>query len=246
MIITKLEQRDIPGCREIYNYYVKNTSFSLEETELTADQYEARVAGVTERFPFLVARDDAGNVAGFAYLSDFNPRSGYRHTADLSIYTAPDLRGVGLGAALLAVGMFLSSLTDNQGFAAGIGIAAILLNYYSVSLAEYTSSTAMGSLIALYVIALLLGVVIRGLTRNENLAYGVTFALIAALSVAYFVNSTAFEGLLPDIMTKLSLFRQFNSFVNGAFDLTAIVYYVSVMGFFLFLSVQSMEKRRYN
>ena len=102
MIITKLEQRDIPGCREIYNYYVKNTNFSLEETELTADQYEARVAGVTERFPFLVARDDAGNVAGFAYLSDFNPRSGYRHTADLSIYTAPDLRGVGLGAALLA------------------------------------------------------------------------------------------------------------------------------------------------
>lgn len=151
-----------------------------------------------------------------------------------------------MGAALLAVGMFLSSLTDNQGFAAGISIAAILLNYYSVSLAEYTSSTAMGSLIALYVIALLLGVVIRGLTRNENLAYGVTFALIAALSVAYFVNSTAFEGLLPDIMTKLSLFRQFNSFVNGAFDLTAIVYYVSVMGFFLFLSVQSMEKRRYN
>lgn len=151
-----------------------------------------------------------------------------------------------MGAALLAVGVFLSSLTDNQGFAAGIGIAAILLNYYSVSLAEYTSSTAMGSLIALYVIALLLGVVIRGLTRNENLAYGVAFVLIAALSVAYFVNSSAFEGLLPDIMTKLSLFRQFNSFVNGAFDLTAIVYYVSVMGFFLFLSVQSLEKRRYN
>lgn len=151
-----------------------------------------------------------------------------------------------MGAALLAVGMFLSSLTDNQGFAAGIGIAAILLNYYSVSLAEYTSSTAMGSLIALYVIALLLGVVIHNLTRNENLAYGVTLVLIAALSVAYFVNSSAFEGLLPDTMTKLSLFRQFNSFVNGAFDLTAIVYYVSVMGFFLFLTVQSLEKRRYN
>lgn len=151
-----------------------------------------------------------------------------------------------MGAALLVVGMFLSSLTDNQGFAAGIGIAAILLNYYSVSLAEYTSSTAMGSLIALYVIALLLGVVIHNLTRNENLAYGVAFVLIAALSVAYFVNSSAFEGLLPDIMTKLSLFRQFNRFVNGAFDLTAIVYYVSVIGFFLFLSVQSLEKRRYN
>lgn len=82
--------------------------------------------------------------------------------------------------------------------------------------------------------------------RSLRDGYGVAFVLIAALSVAYFVNSSAFEGLLPDIMTKLSLFRQFNSFVNGAFDLTAIVYYVSVMGFFLFLSVQSMEKRRYN
>ena len=39
MIITKLEERDIAGCREIYNYYVKNTSFSLEEAELTAEQY---------------------------------------------------------------------------------------------------------------------------------------------------------------------------------------------------------------
>lgn len=151
-----------------------------------------------------------------------------------------------LGAALLAVGMFLSSLTDNQGFAAGLGIAAILLNYYSVSLAEYTSSTASGSLIALYVFALLFGVVIRSLTRNENLAYGVTFVLIAALAVLYLTDSSAFEGLLPGIMTKLSLFRQLSSFVNGAFDLTAIVYYLSVTGFFLFLSVQSLEKRRYN
>ena len=41
-----------------------------------------------------------------------------------------------LGAALIAVGVFLSSLTDNQGLAAGLGIAVILLNYYSVSLSE--------------------------------------------------------------------------------------------------------------
>lgn len=151
-----------------------------------------------------------------------------------------------MGAALIAVGMFLSSLTDNQGFAAGLGIAVILFNYYSVSLAEYLSATAFGSLIALYVLSFLLGVLIRTLTGNENLGYGVTILLVAALAVLYLVNNTVFEGLLPDIMTKLSLFRQFDTFVNGAFDLSAIVYYLSVMVFFLFLSVQSLEKRRYN
>ena len=145
-----------------------------------------------------------------------------------------------MGAALMAVGVFLSSLTENQGFAAGITIAVILFNYYSVSLSEYISSTAFGSLIALDVLVILLGFLIRYLTRNEGLAYGV------ALAAAFLVDSSLFEGLLPAVMEQLSLFERFNTFVNGVFDVTAIVYYLSVIGFFLLLSVQSMEKRRYN
>ena len=151
-----------------------------------------------------------------------------------------------MGAALIAVGVFISSLTDNQGLAAGIGIAVILFNYYSVSLSEYVSATAFGSVVALLVLIFLLGAVVHYLTRNANLAYGVCFVLIAAVMVLYFVDSTAFEGLLPGIMTNLSLFERFTTFVNGVFDMTAMVYYLSVIVFFLFLSVQSLEKRRYN
>ena len=151
-----------------------------------------------------------------------------------------------MGAALMAVGVFLSSLTENQGFAAGITIAVILFNYYSVSLSEYISSTAFGSLIALDVLAILLGFLIRYLTRNEGLAYGVALALVLALAAAFLVDSSLFEGLLPALMEQLSLFERFNVFVNGVFDLTVLVYYFSVIGFLLFLSVQSLEKRRYN
>lgn len=151
-----------------------------------------------------------------------------------------------LGAALLAVGVFISSLTENQGLAAGIGIAAILLNYYSVSLAEYASSTAIGSLIGLILIVICLGFVVRNLTRNTDLAYWSAIVVIAGLIIAYFVDSSIFEGLLPEIMSALSLFERFYVFVNGVFDLTAVVYYGSVIVFFLFLSVQSLEKRRYN
>ena len=151
-----------------------------------------------------------------------------------------------MGAALVALGVFISSLTDNQGLAAGIGIAVILFNYYSVSLSEYVSSTAFGSAIALSVLTLLLGVIIRYLTRNEQLASGISLILLAVITATYFLNPTAFEGLLPNIMPQLSLFDRFNTFVSGVFDLTAIFYYVSVIVFFLFLSVQSLEKRRYN
>lgn len=151
-----------------------------------------------------------------------------------------------MGAALVALGVFISSLTDNQGLAAGIGIAAILFNYYSVSLSEYVSSTSVGSIIALALLALIIGAIVCYLTRNEMLGYGVTLVLIAAITVTSFIDPTVFEGLLPKIMRQLSLFNRFNTFVSGVFDLTAIFYYISVIVFFLFLSVQSMEKRRYN
>jgi len=151
-----------------------------------------------------------------------------------------------LGSALIAVGVFISSLTENQGFAAGICIAVILLNFYSVRLSEYVSATAYGAVIAMCVLIVALGLIIRYLTKNENLAYGVCFVLIAAVIAVYFADVKTFEGLLPGIMKKLSLFERFYTFVNGAFDLTAIVYYLTVMAFFLFLTVQSLEKRRYN
>ena len=151
-----------------------------------------------------------------------------------------------MGAAMIAVGIFISSLTENQGFAAGITIPIVLLNYYSVTLAEYVSTTASGSVVAILVIAVLLGLIVCHLTKNRNFTYGISILIILAVVITYFVDSSKFEGLLPDIMTKLSLFERFYIFVNGVFDMTAIIYYITVIIFFLFLSVQSLEKRRYN
>lgn len=151
-----------------------------------------------------------------------------------------------MGAALIAVGVFLSSLTENQGFAAGIAIAVILFNYFSVSLAEYVSATAFGSAVVLFVLSAIIGWIIKQLTRNETVGYGTGLVLMGITTVFYILDGTRFEGLVPRIMKTLSLFDRLEIFVNGVFDLTAIVYYLSVIAFFLFLSVQSLEKRRYN
>lgn len=151
-----------------------------------------------------------------------------------------------MGAALISIGMFISSLTDNQGFAAGIAIVLFLLNYFSVSLAEQVSSTGFGSAFALCILAALAGFVVKALTKNNLIALGVGGGLVALTLGAYCAMPDKFEGLLPDIMKKLSLFDRFSTFVNGVFDLTALVFYASVIALGLFLTVQSMEKRRYN
>lgn len=151
-----------------------------------------------------------------------------------------------MGAALIAVGMFVSSLTDNQGFAAGISIVLFFFNYYSVSLAEQVSSTGFGSAFVLCVIAVLAGFVVRSLTKNDWIALGVGGGLAALTIVLYLLIPDSFEGLLPNMMKKLSLFDRFSTFVNGVFDLGGLVFYGSVIAFGLFLTVQSLEKRRYN
>ena len=87
-----------------------------------------------------------------------------------------------MGAAMIAFGMFVSSMTDSQALAAGIAIVILMLNYFKI----------------------------------------------------------------PGFMEKISLFEKFNGFVSGVFDISSIVFYVTVIIIFLFLTVQSLERRRYS
>ena len=151
-----------------------------------------------------------------------------------------------MGTALIAIGIFISSITDNQGFAAGIAIVLFLFNYYSVTLAEQVSSTSFGAAAAFCVIAVLAGIAVQVLTKNNLLCYCVSGILLAATVVSYLLAGDKFENLLPNIMKKLSIFDRFSNFVSGIFDMTALVFYASVIALGLFLTTQALEKRRYN
>lgn len=151
-----------------------------------------------------------------------------------------------LAAALLSMGIFISSITESQPMAAGICFGVMVLNYYMVTLAEYAAASAYGSLVALLIVELLLAFLVRHMTGNDFLAPVIGIAAMGATVAAYIYNRDWFEGLFPDILENLSVYERFYEFVDGVFDYTHIVYFLSVILFFLFLTVQSLEKRRYN
>lgn len=151
-----------------------------------------------------------------------------------------------LGAALIAIGTFISSVTESQAVAAGLCFVVMLVNYFLSSLAGYVSTTAWASFAVLTVIVILLAVIVRLMTKSSAAAIGTGVVLEACLYAVYFIDSSKFEGLFPNIIGKLSLFERFYTFIDGILDLTAIVYFVSLAVLFLFLSVQSMEKRRWS
>lgn len=151
-----------------------------------------------------------------------------------------------LGAALLAIGMFISSLTESQAVAAGLCFVVMLVNYFITSLAGFISTTAFASFASFTVVILALAGIVWFMTRS-GLASGVLALVLEAVLLFFHAGDTsAFEGLFPEVMENLSLFDQFYQFVNGVFDLRAVVYLLSVSGLFLFLTVQSLEKRRWS
>lgn len=151
-----------------------------------------------------------------------------------------------LGAALIAVGMFLSSITESQAVAAGLCFVVLLINYYFSSLAAYLSASAFAAFLALVVILLLLAVIFYIMTKNKIVSIGLGIVLECLLMIFYMLKGSSLEDVVPQLVENLSLFERFYAFMDGILDLRSIVYFVTVAGVFLFLCVQSLEKRRWS
>ena len=147
-----------------------------------------------------------------------------------------------MGGCLLSIGLFISSVTESQVSAAVITLVTMLLLYFMSSLAMDASS----SLSALMVAAIVLAIILYLLTKNSLVSVLVGAVMIGGLYLWYQADSTAFSRLFAKIMEALSVFDRFETFVEGIFDLNCVVYYLSITGVCLFLTVQSMEKRRWS
>ena len=151
-----------------------------------------------------------------------------------------------LGACLLSIGLFISSVTESQVAAAVITLVTMLILYFMNGLASYLSTEASSSLIALMVLVVVFAVILQLLAKNLIVSILTAVIGCGALYLWYSSNTSFFSGLFAGMMQSISVFDRFDTFVDGVFDLTAIIYYLSIIGVFLFLTVQSMEKRRWN
>ena len=151
-----------------------------------------------------------------------------------------------LGAALLAIGMFLSSITESQGVAAGRCFVVLLVCYFLPDLSDYFSTSAFASFAAFTVVVLLIGLIFRLMTRNTPVSVTLMVVLEVALILGYGLGGDSFAGLFPSLVEELSLFEKFYQFVDGIFDVRCLVYFLTVILVFPFLTVQSLEKRRWS
>ena len=151
-----------------------------------------------------------------------------------------------LGSALIAICTFISSLTESQIISAVLGFGVLLVLYLMSGFAAIIPNTALASFICLTLTSALLALLVYYLTKNFNVAVIVAAVCVIPLCAVYMIKASLFSGLFPAILSYLAVFDRFYTFAYGIFDVTAIVYYLSVIVFFLFLTVQVMEKKRWS
>ncbi|HEV7266945.1 MAG TPA: GNAT family N-acetyltransferase [Falsiroseomonas sp.] len=93
---------DIPALTAIYAHHVLHGTGTFEEVPPAEAEMAVRLARVQGNgWAWLVAEAPDGTVLGFAYYTQFLERSGYRHCAEDAIYVRDDVRGQGVGKALV-------------------------------------------------------------------------------------------------------------------------------------------------
>lgn len=151
-----------------------------------------------------------------------------------------------MGAACIAVCMYLSTLTENQIIAALSGFGVLLVAYLLPSI-QTLFTTGSGLAMAAFVVILLAASVIVGLrSRTLTLGAGVFLVGFVLLTILFNTKSAALTSAFTSVLGALALFEPFLEFVNGLFSVTALVYYLGVIVLFLFLTGQALEKRRWN
>ena len=160
-----------------------------------------------------------------------------------SAYTA--LLGF-LGCANIAIGVFFSAITESQVIAAVLTFVFLFAFYMMNGISSFFSQTAMSTCVTFGLLIIALSLMIYSMIKNAVISGIICVAGEAVLVIIYVVKSSVFEGGIQKVMEVFNLSSHFENFTNSIFDVTGVLYFVSVITICIFLTMQTILKRRWN
>ena len=151
-----------------------------------------------------------------------------------------------LGCANLAIGVFISSLTESQVIAAVLTFVILFAFYMMNGISSFFSQTSMSTAVAFGLLIVAIAIIIYTMIKNVLISAVIGVVGEVALVIVYVVKSSIFQGGIQKVLNVFNLSGHYENFTNGVFDVTGIVYFISVVAICLFLTMQSIQKRRWN
>lgn len=151
-----------------------------------------------------------------------------------------------LGLTYLSLGLFISSLTESQVVAAVISYIVFLLTLLMEGIAGVLPTDNKSAFVIFTFMVLLLCLIMYSLMRNMTLVIGIGVIAETGLLAVYLIKPTLFDGQVLNTFKWFSMIRRYDPFNYGIFDISSIVYYISVTFLFAFLTTQVIKKKRWS
>jgi ABC-2 type transport system permease protein len=150
-----------------------------------------------------------------------------------------------LGSAFLSVGLFVSSLTDNQVVAAAATFGLLLVMWIVDFLQQGLPADRFSGLAFALLLAVGAAIFVYFTTRHLLVSVALAAAGCGVIALLYLLKAALFDGLIVRALRWLSLLDRYRGFTMGVVKLSSVVYYLSIGFIFLFLTVRVLEGRRW-
>ncbi|MBU3072213.1 ABC transporter permease [Clostridium estertheticum] len=151
-----------------------------------------------------------------------------------------------LGATLISIGLFVSSLTENQVTSAVISFGVLLFIFLIDSIEQALPSTRISSIIFVLVMVGIFAFGVYFSTKNIYAASGTAVAGINITIGIYLSKKELFDGMIQKVFQWFSLIKRYDLFSQGILSLNSVVYYLSFIVAFVFLTIRMVDKRRWS
>ncbi len=151
-----------------------------------------------------------------------------------------------LGAALCAICMFISSLTESIVVSAVLCFGIMFVMYQIDSFASNLTGSSKSSYVGLIVIAGALLLFLWYMTKNIYLALLPSVIAFGVLSLIYKYSMTFVATKINLVQSNVAAFSKLDNFMNSVFDVTTIVYYLSIVVLFVLFTIYTFERKRWN
>lgn len=142
--------------------------------------------------------------------------------------------------------LFMSALTESQVIAAVLTFVLLFAFYMMNGISSFFSKTSMSTCVTFGLLILAAAIIVYTMIKNVLISAAVGVIGEVILVIVYLLKSSIFEGGIQKVLDIFNLSGHFDNFTNNIFDIKGIVYFLSVIAVCLFLTMQSILKRRWN
>lgn len=150
-----------------------------------------------------------------------------------------------MGACFLAIGTFISCCCESQVASAAISFGVVLGCFLLPGVVSLAPGRARYTFLIAAFAIFLLALFFYHETHSLAIGGAAGGVGILVLMATWLIKPALFDDGLSKLINWISILDRYDSFINGIFDGSSIIYYLSFIGVFLYLSVQTIEKKRW-